>query len=291
MRLKEIRSMISDRLKKAGIESCDYESWLFLDWLLSVSRAEYYLDPEKEISGEPLDRLEEMLAKREGHYPLQYLMGTCEFMGYTFRVDERVLIPRQDTECLVEEVVHFIRGQKDTAEEKNRIRLLDLCCGSGCIGISIKLLCPHVDVVLADLSRDALDLAAANARDLAASVTFLQGDLYDALEGLPREERSFDLIVSNPPYIPTGVLKDLMPEVRDHEPHMALDGREDGLLFYRRITEEASGHLKEGGSLFFEIGADQAEAVGDLMGCHGFRDIYVRKDLAGLDRIICGRLS
>ena len=283
--------MISDRLKKAGIESYDYESWLFLDWLLSVSRADYYLDPEREIPLESMGDLEEVLAKREGHTPLQYLMGTCEFMGYPFHVDERVLIPRQDTECLVEEVVHFIREKKKEAEGKNRIRVLDLCSGSGCIGISIKLLCPYVDVVLCDLSRDAIDLAAENARDLAAPVTFLQGDLFEALDGLPREERSFDLMVSNPPYIPTGVLEELMPEVRDHEPFMALDGSEDGLLFYRRITEEASGHLKKGGSLFFEIGADQAEAVGDLMRCHGFREIYVRKDLAGLDRIICGRLS
>lgn len=291
MRLKEIRSMISDRLKKAGIESYDYESWLFLDWLLSVSRADYYLDPGREISGESMDNLEEMLRRREGHYPLQYLMGNCEFMGYSFHVDERVLIPRQDTECLVEEVVHYIREQKDSAEGKERIRVLDLCSGSGCIGISLKLLCPYVDVALSDLSQDAVDLASANAMNLSAPVTLLQGDLYEALEGLPREERVFDLIVSNPPYIPTGVLKDLMPEVRDHEPLMALDGREDGLLYYRRITEGVSDHLKEGGSLFFEIGADQAEAVGDLMRFHGFREIYVRKDLAGLDRIICGRLS
>ena len=291
MKLKEIRSMICDRLEKAGIESYDYECWVFLEWLLCVSRADYYLDPEREISGESLGALEEMLTKREGHVPLQYLMGVCEFMGYSFHVDERVLIPRQDTECLVEEVVRSIREQGKTGEKKDRIRLLDLCTGSGCIGISLKLLCPDVDVVLSDLSRDALDLAETNARDLGASVTLVQGDLYDALDSLPREERRFDLIVSNPPYIPTRVLKDLMPEVRDHEPLLALDGREDGLVYYRRITEGARRHLKEGGILFYEIGADQAEAVEDLMRCHDFREISVRKDLAGLDRIICGRLS
>ena len=291
MKLKEIRSMICDRLKKAGIESCEYECWVFLDWLLSVTRADYYLNPEREISGESMKTLEEMLMKREGHYPLQYLMGDCEFMGYSFHVDERVLIPRQDTECLVEEVIHFIENRSRAGEGENRIRVLDLCTGSGCIGISIKLLCPDVDVVLSDLSRDAIDLAAGNAGKLGAPVTLLQGDLYDALDNLPLEDRSFDLIVSNPPYIPTGVLKDLMPEVRDHEPLMALDGREDGLMYYRRITEGARRHLKEGGMLFYEIGADQAEAVGDLMQCHGFREICVRKDLAGLDRIICGRLS
>lgn len=291
MMLKDIRDMISARLKTAGIESCDYESWLILEWILSVSRTEYYLDPEREIPQAFLDDLEEILEKREKHVPLQYLMGNCEFMGYSFHVDERVLIPRQDTECLVEEVVRLIRESVRPDETDDRFRLLDLCTGSGCIGISIKLLCPHVDVVLSDLSRDALDMAAYNAGELGADVTLVQGDLYDALSGLPGQGGTFDLIVSNPPYIPTGVLESLMPEVRDHEPLMALDGRDDGLFYYRRIARGAPGFLKEGGNLFCEIGADQADAVGDLMRRNGFQDIRVRKDLAGLDRIISGRLS
>ena len=291
MKLQEVRSMISRRLKSAGIESYDYESWVFLDWILSISRADYYLEPEREIDGGSLGSLEEILRRREEHYPLQYLMGVCEFMGYSFHVDERVLIPRQDTECLVEEVIRFIREREGIRVRKSRIRMLDLCTGSGCIGISIKLLCPDVDVVLSDLSGDALDLAALNADNLGADVTLLQGDLYDSLCNLKEAERTFDLIVSNPPYIPTGTLKDLMPEVRDHEPLMALDGRADGLAFYRRITEETPAYLKKGGSLFFEIGADQAEAVEDLMICNDFHEVCVRKDLAGLDRIICGRLS
>ncbi|MBR5047667.1 MAG: peptide chain release factor N(5)-glutamine methyltransferase [Eubacterium sp.] len=292
MTLKEIRHMISGRLERAGIESADYESWVFMDWKLDVSRADYYLNPEAEIPEESLQALEEVLRKRENRFPLQYLMGTCEFMGYTFHVDERVLIPRHDTECLVEEILRYVREDADKEEtSESGLRLLDLCTGSGCIGISLKLLCPQLDVTLCDLSGDAVDAAAANARDLGADVSLLQGDLFDALAVHDTEKRTFDLIVSNPPYIPCLELKELMPEVKDHEPLMALDGKGDGLFFYRRITEEAAGCLRRGGRLFFEIGADQAKEVKDLMISNGFMEVSVRKDLAGLDRIICGRLS
>ena len=292
MRRDEARRMISDRLLKAGIDSCEAETWLFMDWILSVSRADYYADPGKDIPEDRIPLLEEKLRLREERYPLQYLMGTCDFMGFSFHVDENVLIPRQDTECLVEETVRLLEEKKGLCQgREGEIRVLDLCTGSGCIGISIRLLCPWTRVVLADLSSGALGVASRNARELGAEVTPVQGDLFRALDHLSPEERCFDLIVSNPPYIPRGDIPGLMPEVKDHEPGMALDGSPDGLDFYRRIIREAPDYLKEGGILIFETGSTQARDVEDLLAARGFGDIRVGKDLAGLDRIICGRLS
>lgn len=292
MRRDEARRMISDRLQKAGIDSCEAEAWLFMDWILSVTRADYYADPGKDIPEDRIPLLEEKLRLREERHPLQYLMGTCDFMGFSFYVDENVLIPRQDTECLVEETVRLLEEKKGLCQgREGEIRVLDLCTGSGCIGISIRLLCPWTRVVLADLSPGALGVASRNARELGAEVTPVRGDLFRALDHLSPGERCFDLIVSNPPYIPTGDIPGLMPEVKDHEPGMALDGSPDGLDFYRRIIREAPDYLKEGGILIFETGSTQARDVEDLLAARGFGDIRVGKDLAGLDRIICGRLS
>ncbi|MBR5047756.1 MAG: peptide chain release factor N(5)-glutamine methyltransferase [Eubacterium sp.] len=292
MRRDEARHMISDRLRRAGIDSYEAETWLFMDWVLSVSRAEYYADPQADIPEDRILSLEEKLSLREGRYPLQYMMETCDFMGFPFYVNENVLIPRQDTECLVEETLRLLAEKKKlSACRSGKIRVLDLCTGSGCIGISISLLCPWTEVVLADLSPEALQVASRNAGELGAEIITLQGDLFDALSTLPPEKRHFDLIVSNPPYIPTGEISGLMPEVRDHEPCMALDGSPDGLAFYRRIIREAPEHLREGGILIFEIGSGQARDVEDLLAAGGFADIHTGKDLAGLDRMICGRLS
>lgn len=292
MTREEARGQICGRLEDAGIESAPYETWLIMEEILSVSREDYYADPREEIPQERIQALEKILMKREDHYPLQYLLGSCEFMGFSFRVDERVLIPRQDTECLVEEALSHIRHRiKTDSEKRETFRVLDLCTGSGCIGISVKLLCPEVDVVLTDLSEDALDLARRNAGHLGAGVLTLQGDLFEALDRLSPDKRRFDLILSNPPYIPSLEIRDLMPEVRDHEPGIALDGDLDGLAFYRKISGQAPDHLTPGGSLFFEIGCSQASQVKEIMTHEGFRDIRVVKDLAGLDRIIRGRLS
>ncbi len=292
MRRDEARKMISDRLQRAGIEAYEAETWIFMDWILSVPRADFYADPGKDIPPDRIPLLEEKLSLREDRYPLQYLMGTCDFMGFSFHVDENVLIPRQDTECLVEETIRLLEEKRRFREDtETEIRVLDLCTGSGCIGISIRLLCPRTRVVLADLSSGALEVAARNARELGAEVTPVSGDLFRALDHLAPEERRFDLIVSNPPYIPTGEISLLMPEVRDHEPGMALDGSPDGLDFYRRIIREAPDYLEEGGILIFETGSEQAKDVENLLTARGFRDIRTGKDLAGLDRMICGRLS
>lgn len=274
---KEIREETARRLREAGIEEYEYETWVLLEWKLGVDRAEYFMDPDAEVPQEQWNDLDAALRKRERRIPLQYLMGSCEFMGYSFAVDERVLIPRQDTECLVEMAVEQMRRSPEPC------RVLDLCTGSGCIGVSVKLLCPQAQVVLSDVSEGALAVAGENARRLGAPVELVQGDLFENVQG------TFDYILSNPPYIPSKVIDGLMPEVRDHEPRLALDGTEDGLHFYRRIVREATKRLRPGGRLLFEIGQEQGEALLSLLQEAGYEETAIRQDLAGLDRIAVGR--
>ncbi len=287
MTLQEVRAMIATRLKDAGIEAFEYETWVFLDWKLGVNRADFFMDSGKEISDSHVKELEKVLSMREKRVPLQYIMKESDFMGFPFYVDERVLIPRHDTECLVEECLGFLSTK---IREGIKPRVLDLCTGSGCIGISLKLLCPESRVVLADLSEDAIEVAARNKDALSADVTIVRGDLYQALFNLPDEDRKFDLIVSNPPYIPSEEVKKLMPEVKDFEPHMALDGTEDGLAFYRKITKDAPLYLNPKGGLYYEIGMEQGADVSGMLMENGFSNIAVVKDLAGLDRIVKGSL-
>lgn len=274
---KEIREETARRLREAGIEEYEYETWVLLEWKLGVDRAEYFMDPDAEVPQEKWNDLDVALRKRERRIPLQYLMGSCEFMGYSFAVDERVLIPRQDTECLVELAVEQMRRSPEPC------RVLDLCTGSGCIGVSVKLLCPQAQVVLSDVSEGALAVAGENARRLGAPVELVQGDLFENVQG------TFDYILSNPPYIPSKVIDGLMPEVRDHEPRLALDGTEDGLHFYRRIVREATKRLRPDGRLLFEIGQEQGEALLSLLQEAGYEETAIRQDLAGLDRIAVGR--
>ena len=196
-------------------------------------------------------------------------------MGLKFHVSPHVLIPRQDTEILVEEALKRIRPGMD---------VLDLCTGSGCIIISMKKYQGQIRAAACDNSPQALAVARENAALNGVSVQFLEGDLFRPVEGM------FDAIVSNPPYIPTGELAGLMPEVRDFEPRSALDGDADGLIFYRRIVNDAKNHLKPGGFLLFEIGCDQGKDVSELMWQAGYQDRNVIKDLAGLDRVVAGVL-
>ena len=279
MTIREVLINIRERLQNAGIEDFEYESWAFLG----------------EVKEELLAELESVLKQREQRVPLQYLMGECEFMGYDFYVDERVLIPRQDTECLVELAVEDIRNIKtqnrcesnNTADRKNeqKVKVLDLCTGSGCIGISVAKLCPDTEVTLADISEGALSVAKKNAQNLDAGVTLIKGNLFENIEG------RFDYILSNPPYIPSEVIEGLMPEVKEHEPRLALDGEADGLSFYREIINEAPDYLNPDGRIYFEIGAEQGEDLTHLMNERGFSEVKVHKDLAGLDRIVTGIYS
>lgn len=222
-----------------------------------------------------------MIEKRRRRCPLQQILGNQEFMGLTFYVNNHVLIPRQDTESLVELV---LTEQPDPA-----LKLLDLCTGSGCIAISLMVKGGYQMVTATDISPDALAVARRNGEALCSGqpgLQFLQGDLFAALAGLPETERIFDVITANPPYIPTAVIRTLEPEVKDHEPMLALDGDTDGLYCYRRIAAEARQYMRDGAAIYLEIGYDQGPAVSELFRQQGYCEVRVSQDLAGNDRIV-----
>lgn len=266
-------------LERVGIDEAPLDARLLLEYICGTGRNDLLVHGEREVSAEQQDAYREAIAKRSERIPLQYITGQQDFMGLTFAVNENVLIPRQDTEILVEEILPYLTSG---------VRILDMCTGSGCILISLLHYSLWAEGVGADLSAGALQVARKNAEVLLSQerkVSFVESDLFEKVEG------RYDIIVSNPPYIQTEVIKGLMPEVRDHEPMMALDGTEDGLYFYRRIVEESKEFLRKEGRLFFEIGYDQAEDVKKLMETAGFTDVTVVKDFAGLDRVVHGYLA
>lgn len=275
-------------LADAGIAEAELDARLLLEFVCKTDRNTLLVHGDKEVTGEEERIFRELIGRRCGRVPLQQLTGVQEFMGLEFTVNEKVLIPRQDTEILVEEALRSLH---------DGMRVLDLCTGSGCILISLLRYSNNCSGVGADLSAEALEVAAENAGRLLGgqvlagagegekNVCFLQSDLFERVEGM------FDMIVSNPPYIRTRVIDTLMPEVREHEPRQALDGGEDGLLFYREILRGCGSYLKKGGTLFFEIGYDQGEAVRRLMEQAGFLEVCVVKDYGGMDRVVCGTLG
>lgn len=295
------------RLEESGIEEASLDAWLLLEHVTGISRASYYADPDREMSPDEWRRYSELVGRRAERVPLQHITGTQEFMGLVFEVNEHVLIPRQDTEILVEQALAFIGSGKVPAAENSRTRILDMCTGSGCILLSVMHWAESYrqkalrkagdtarggekqDIIIegtgADISPKALAVAEKNARRLGISAGFVESDLFGAVRG------KYGMILSNPPYIRTDEIKDLQEEVRLHDPVIALDGREDGLYYYRRIVRESRSYLDEGGALLFEIGCDQAEAVSGLMRGAGFSEITVKKDLAGLDRVVSGVLK
>ena len=339
-------------LKNAGIAEVDLDAWYLFEEIFGISRAQYFLCARENIVGstaqkiavqeqhgdllesgnalecaelwlkEKLSVYESALKKRAARIPLQQIIGRQEFMGLTFFVNEHVLIPRQDTETLVELVLN---EQKD----KN-VSILDMCTGSGCIAVSLKKLGGYASVEGADISEEALKVAKRNSEEILENsdvnndavssrteqiqnctnltnnqnkqdnseermvsevrtvpqtgVIFRLSDMFSAFS----ETERFNVIVSNPPYIPSAVIEELEPEVRDHEPRGALDGTADGLYFYRILAEECAKHLTPGGHVYFEIGYDQGMAVKELLDNHGFKDTRVIQDLAGKDRVVCG---
>ena len=273
MTLRKAWELGRERLAAADVPEADLDAWYLLEWCTGVSRSHYLAYPEEAISPEQERQYREALAQREQRIPLQQITGEQEFMGLSFLVNEYVLIPRQDTEILVEETAKFLQ---------DGMRYLDLCTGSGCILLSLKTLRPGAEGEGADLSPEALKVAGKNRERLGLEARLTESDLFDKIEG------TFDVIVSNPPYIKREEIETLMDEVRLHEPYMALDGHEDGLYFYRKIAEEAPKHLRAGGGLFLEIGWDQGESVSELLRQQGFSDVKVVKDLAGLDRVVEG---
>ena len=273
MTLREAWNFGKKRLTAAEVPDADLDAWYLLEWCTGVSRSHYLAYPDEIISHDQEEQYRASLVKRERRIPLQQITGEQEFMGLSFYVNEHVLIPRQDTEILVEETARFL---------KDGMQLLDLCTGSGCILLSLLHLKPGVEGTGVDLSPEALKVAEKNRERLGAKAALIQSDLFDKIEG------AFDVIVSNPPYIKRAEIETLMDEVRLHEPYMALDGHEDGLYFYRKIAEEAPKYLRAGGGLFLEIGCDQGACVAELLRQQGFADVKVVKDLAGLDRVVEG---
>lgn len=294
-------------LNEAGIEEAVLDARLLLESVCGTNRNDLLIHGEQPVAVDAEEKYMDWIGKRAGHIPLQQLTGEQDFMGLTFTVNEHVLIPRQDTEILVEEVLK---------ELHDGMRVLDMCTGSGCILISLLHYSNGCEGLGVDLSAEALQVAKRNAQrilgenfsetkdcgvktfetesddaetaintaenETAGRARFLQSDLFENVEG------KFEIIVSNPPYIASAEVDKLMPEVRDHEPRMALDGTADGLEFYRRIIEEAGQHLVSSGMLFFEIGYDQGQAVSELMRQHGYREVQVVQDYAGLDRVVYG---
>ena len=339
-------------LKNAGIVEADLDAWYLFEQIFGISRAQYFLCARENIVGstaqkiavqeqhgdllesgnalecaelwlkEKLSAYEHALKKRAARIPLQQIIGQQEFMGLSFFVNEHVLIPRQDTETLVELV---LQEQKD-----KDISILDMCTGSGCIAVSLKKLGGYAHVEGADISEESLKVAKRNSEEILENndvnndavnsrteqiqnctnltnnqnkqdnseermvsevrrvsqtgVTFRRSDMFSSFRGTEQ----FDVIVSNPPYIPSAVIEELEPEVRDHEPRGALDGTADGLYFYRILADECAKHLTPGGHVYFEIGYDQGAAVKELLDIHGFKDTRVIQDLTGKDRVVCG---
>ncbi len=262
-----------EKLNTAGIVDAKNDAWLLLTFVCKIDNTFYYVHMDEEMSVEQVAEYESVLNKRMEHVPLQYITGEQEFMGITFRVNEAVLIPRQDTETLVEEALKIVRPG---------MKVLDMCTGSGCILISILKNVVEVDGYGYDISKQALNVAKENAKLNNVAATFERSDLFENVT------EQFDVIVSNPPYIPTDVIGGLMPEVAVYEPIQALDGKEDGLYFYRKIIEVALNYLNPDGKLLFEIGHDQGDSVSGLMKEAGYKDVRVVKDLAGNDRVVIG---
>ncbi len=272
----EIRNTGYSVLADAGIADAATDSLLLLLHVTGMDRGSLLLHGKDELSADKAGEYLKLIDRRASHVPLQHITGYQEFMGFDFAVNEHVLVPRLDTECLVEEAMRYI---------EDGMKVLDVCTGTGCIIISLAGYKNDLEAVGCDISEEAIALARENAARNRAKVDFVLSDLYENVEG------KFDVIISNPPYIARGLIDSLMEEVRDHEPHIALDGGEDGLDFYRRLTEGAGDKLLPGGMLFFEIGYDQGEAVSSIMRDHGYKDVTTVKDLAGNDRVVHGRKS
>ena len=269
---KEALRQAVESLVAAKVPDAEVDAWYLFEHVTGMSRASYFLHMEEELPKEQSKELEKLVTLRSQRIPLQYITGSQEFMGYSFLVSPAPLIPRQDTEVLVEEVSRVAEGK----------RVLDLCTGTGCILLSLAKLCNLAEAVGTDISAEAIETAKKNAVRLQAKAEFYCGDLFQAVPNA----RCFDIIVSNPPYIPSAVIDTLMPEVREHEPMSALDGDADGLKFYREIINNASKFLTEKGQIFFEIGCEQGADVSALLKANGFENIRVIKDLAGLDRVV-----
>lgn len=262
-------------LAERRISDAKTDAWILMEYAANIDRSFYYMHMYEDMPEEDAADYRNLIRRRGEHVPVQYITGEAWFYGRSFRVNPDVLIPRQDTEVLVEEVLKRIMPG---------MRVLDLCTGSGCILLTI-LKEASVSGVGADISAAALRMAELNRKRLKVSAGWIESDLFEKVGGV------FDLIVSNPPYIDPEVIRELEPEVKDHEPLLALDGGSGGLDFYRRIVTEAPDYLKPGGWLCLEIGYDQGESLKTFLEEAGFSSVKIIKDLAGLDRVAVGCLG
>ena len=299
MTVAEIYKSTVDELNTVGVPEAEENARLLLEAYFGVKRIDILVEPGKSIDESHYEDFRAALDRRKKREPIQHILGKTCFMGLDFKITPDVLIPRPDTEILVEEV---LRNLSDGS------RVLDLCTGSGCILTSLLKFSNYCEGVGIDISEKALALARENAESILGSrngsesdtdgpagdkavIEFLQGDLFEPLRERSGKDDRFDIIVSNPPYIRSEVIDTLEPEVRDHEPRIALDGLNNGLYFYERIIPEAVSFLAPGGMLFFETGFDQGSDVADLMKKQGYIDVNIVKDYSGLDRVVYGTKS
>lgn len=273
IRYKELYDKGAALLGKAQLMEAQLDARLLLEEVCGTNRNDLLVHGDYPVTEEQYECYINYIDMRRRHIPLQHILGYQEFMGLKFKVTPDVLIPRQDTETLVEEVMRNLH---------DGMHILDMCTGSGCILLSLLKYSNDCVGVGCDLSEKALRVAGENAAALSLKAEFVQSDLFENVKG------KYEIIVSNPPYIPTGEIPTLMEEVKDHDPFMALDGREDGLYFYREIIKRAGEYLHPGGMLFFETGCGQAGEVSGYMKEAGYKEITVCRDFAGLDRVVSG---
>lgn len=271
---RQILDAAISKLLAAGIVEASNDAGIIFEEAFQMNRTSYLIRANEEADESLISVFDGMINRRAAHEPLQYILGKAYFMGLEFMVSPDVLIPRFDTEILVEEALKHI---------DSNMNVLDVCTGSGCIAISVAKL-SGAKTVAVDISEAALDMAKKNAEyNGTSNVTFIHSDMFSNVEG------QFDVILSNPPYIRSDEVLKLMPEVLVHEPHLALDGHEDGLFFYDILARESARFLKPSGMLIVEIGYDQAEDVSGLLENNNFTDVRALRDLAGLNRVVCGR--
>lgn len=302
MTLEELYRKGTDMLKEAGIENPSVDAFYLLEYAACIDKTKYLMFKDQNVTKLNIDQYMSLIERRVERIPYQYITGAADFAGLRFEVNESVLIPRLDTEVLFEQTLRRL---------PHRAYVLDLCTGSGALGIALKRYRPDIHMVMSDISEDALEVAARNIEhnrlelagksnsaaseedleqgyNLNYGIRLINSDLFDGMA--VDETGRFDVIVSNPPYVTASEYETLMPEVRDHEPKLALVSGIDGLDHYRRIAKDAPGFLKDGGVLALETGCSQADSVSKILAENGFKDIEIIKDLAGLDRVICCRI-
>lgn len=281
MEINQLIRIGVDRIKGRQYGNAVLEATLLLGKLMNVDKVHIYTHGKEQVPDEIVNKFLEAIEKRSKGYPIQYIIKEKEFMGLNFYIEEGVLIPRPDTEIIVEYILEYI----DKRHSQEQINILDIGIGSGAIGLSIAYYKKNAHVCGVDISHKALEVANINKdRFNLSNVKLIKSDLFEKIN----EEEKFHIIVSNPPYIPTEDMESLQEEVKNYEPRTALDGGKEGMDFYRRIIPESRKYLKEEGLLIFEIGYHQAKDVSHIMIENGFKDIKILKDLQGLDRAVLG---